>query len=229
MADYFTSTVLEPEIPDSDITALERLLLSNIFQAERYDGATYLFSEQGPSDMVFLKRATLASALADSEATESGANAFIKEHLATADGDEVELDMSGPGWEFLVQDIVKRSATIPYVIVKSAFTCSKMRPDGFGGSAMLITADEVMAKSTYDLIEEFEAKAKVGPATDATSDKPDVPLLEAARIASVQMQNAIELLSEYAETDRWAEAIHEQLVRDEAMLRAAIADKENET
>lgn len=54
-----------------------------------------------------------------------------------------------------------------------------------------------------------------------------IPLLDAARFASLQMQNAIELLSEYAETDRWAEAIHAQLVRDEANLRSAITVEEN--
>jgi hypothetical protein len=32
-----------------------------------------------------------------------------------------------------------------------------MRPDGFGGAAVLISADEIMGKSTSDLLEEFIA------------------------------------------------------------------------
>jgi len=168
MADYFTPTVVEPEIPDGDMTPLERLLLSRIFETERYNGATYLFSEQGPSDMIYLPRSELAAALTASGATTSGANAFIKERLAAVEDDtsEIEIDMSVIGWPFLFQDIVSRSATIPYVTVKSAFTCSKMRSDGFGGMAMLITADDVMAKSTHDLIEELEAKVKASPTKD---------------------------------------------------------------
>jgi len=34
MADYFSPTVIRPTIPAADITALERLLLSHIFNAE---------------------------------------------------------------------------------------------------------------------------------------------------------------------------------------------------
>ena len=160
--------MVETEIPDSDITDLERLLLSTIFEAERYNGITYFFSEVGPSDMIYLSRSELTAALAASEAIASAANAFGKDLLAKTKeeaGDEIEIDLSDQldGWAFLFQDIVRRSATLPYVIVTAAYTCSKMRSDGFGGSAMLITADEVMAKSTVDLIEEFETKAKASP------------------------------------------------------------------
>lgn len=168
MADYFTPTIVEPEIPDADMTPLERLLLSHIFETEQYDGVTYLFSEQGPSDMVYLDRAEVMAALTASENTPSSTNDFVREQLAAAgsDASEIEFDMSVSGWPVLFQDILSRSATIPYVTVKSAFTCSKMRSDGFGGMAMLITADDVMAKSTHDIIEEFEAKLKAIPAKD---------------------------------------------------------------
>lgn len=170
MADCFTPTVVEPEIPDADMTALERLLLSHIFETERYDGTTYLFSALGPSGMIYVPRSELVAALAASEGIDSSANDVVKERLAAAGGDdsEIEFDMSVSCWQFLFQDIVRRSATIPYVIVKSAFTCSKMRADGFGGMAMLITPDEVLAKSTYDLIEAFEAQVKASPPKDGS-------------------------------------------------------------
>jgi len=170
VTDYFTPTVVEPEIPDADMTPLERLLLSHIFETERYDGRTYLFSALGPSDMIDLPRSELVAALAASERIDSSTNAFVKEQLAAGnDASEIEFDMSVSGWQFIFQDIVRRSPTIPYVIVKSAFTCSKMRADGFGGMAMLITADDVLAKSTYDLIEAFEARVKASP-TDGGSE-----------------------------------------------------------
>jgi galactokinase len=50
---------------------------------------------------------------------------------------------------------VRRSPTLRYVTAVSAFTCSKMRPDGFGGMAILITASEVMSKLTNDIIQDF--------------------------------------------------------------------------
>jgi len=179
MADYFTPTVVEPEIPDADMTPLERLLLSHIFETERYDGRTYLFSALGPSDMIDLPRSELVAALAASERIDSSTNAFVKEQLAGAGNDvsEIEFDMSVGGWQFIFQDIVRRSPTIPYIIVKSAFTCSKMRADGFGGMAMLITPDEVLAKSTYDLIEAFEAQVKASPTKDGSdANAADRPL-----------------------------------------------------
>lgn len=40
-----------------------------------------------------------------------------------------------------------------------AFTCSKMRPDGFGGLAMLITAQAIRSESTHTLFDRFYAEA----------------------------------------------------------------------
>lgn len=161
MADYFTQTVVHQTIPGTDITPLERLLLSHIFDAEPNGDGVYLFSEQGPSDMLWLTRAEIEKALAASRAVESNANGFIREQLANlaADVAEVEIDMSEPGWPFLFQDIVRRSSTLKLITIEAAFTCSKMRSDGFGGMAMLITADEVFSKSTGELLQDFESQA----------------------------------------------------------------------
>ena len=54
---------------------------------------------------------------------------------------------------------MKRSRTLSYISIVAAFTCTRMRPDGFGGMAVLITADAVRGKSTNDLIEEFLSDA----------------------------------------------------------------------
>lgn len=50
---------------------------------------------------------------------------------------------------------MKRSQALSYISVVAAFTCNRMRPDGFGGMAVLITAEAIRGKSTNDLIEEF--------------------------------------------------------------------------
>ena len=54
---------------------------------------------------------------------------------------------------------MKRSKTLDYISVLTAFTCSRMRPDGFGGMATLITAEAVVGKSTNDILEELLAEA----------------------------------------------------------------------
>ena len=161
MADYFTQMVVHQTIPDADMTPLERLLLSRVFDAEPDGDGIYLFSEQGPSDMLWLARAELEAALAASTTAESAANRFIREQLAKleADAAEVELDMGELGWPFLFQDIVRRSSTLKFVSIEAAFTCSKMRSDGFGGMAMLITEEDVFSKSTGEHVQDFESQA----------------------------------------------------------------------
>lgn len=158
MADYFTQMVVHQIIPDIDITPLERLLLSQIFTMEVSDRGIYFFTEDGPSDMLWIPRHELEHALAASKGVESAALAFVQDELAkTGIGTgEIELDMTGLGWEFLFQDIVRRSAALDFVSIEAAFTCSKMRSDGFGGMAVLITAEQVFCKSTGELLQEFE-------------------------------------------------------------------------
>ena len=75
--------------------------------------------------------------------------------VASSDDTEIEIDFSGTSWEFIFQDIVRRSSTLRYVTAVTSFTCSKMRPDGFGGMAVLITVDAILGKSTNDIIEDF--------------------------------------------------------------------------
>lgn len=143
------------------MTPLERLLLSHIFDAECDGDDWYFFSEQGPADMLCVERAALDAALAASEgAAESTASRFVNEHLPDPQSGEplpshLDLDVSTTSWEFIVQDIVRRSPTLRYVSAVSSFTCSRMRPDGFGGAVVVISAGAIIGKSTNDLLEEF--------------------------------------------------------------------------
>jgi hypothetical protein len=157
MADYFTPTVIQPAIPAADITPLERLLLSHIFHAQPDGHAFYFSADEGPADMIWLDRAPIEAALGQSKSIHSTAVTVVTEQLARlpADNAEVELDFSDSSWQSMFQDIVRRSNTLRYVTAVSAFTCSKMRPDGFGGMAVLITPSEVMGKSPSDIIEGF--------------------------------------------------------------------------
>ena len=46
--------------------------------------------------------------------------------------DEFELDFSMIGYDLIFQDIVRRSPDLDHVQIIAAWTCTKMRPDGFG-------------------------------------------------------------------------------------------------
>jgi hypothetical protein len=170
MTDYFTTTVIQPAIPAADIAPLERLLLSHIFHAQPDGDAFYFCAEEGPADMIWLDRAPIEAALAQSETIDSTAVTLVTEQLARlpADNAEIELDLSDSCWQSMFQDIVRRSNTLRYVTAVSAFTCSKMLPDGFGGMAVLITASAVMGKSTGDIIEDFLNEAVLDRAHQST-------------------------------------------------------------
>jgi len=169
MADYFSPTVIQQPIPITDMTPLERLVLSLIFDAEPDGEAVYFHTSLGPSDAIGLSIDELRAAFDASAGIDSTATAYIAERVAVASTDdtEIEIDFSGTSWEFLFQDIVRRSPTLDNVTVISAFTCSKMRPDGFGGMVVLITADAIKGKSTNDLLEDFLAEAEPGGKADA--------------------------------------------------------------
>jgi hypothetical protein len=170
MADYYTPTVIQQTIPEGDMTPLERLLLSHVFDAERDGEGWYFFSEVGPVDMTVIGRAALEAALGASGLdADNTANAFVRKLLAGPkdeglQDDHVDVDFSKTSWASILQDIVRRSPTLRYVSAVSSFTCSRMRPDGFGGAVVVISADAILGKSTTDLIEEFIEQ--VAPGSD---------------------------------------------------------------
>jgi hypothetical protein len=165
MADYFSPTVIQQTIPNGDMTPLELLLLSNIFSTERDGDGWYFFAEESTSDVISVGRAELETALAASKHIESEANVYIEQQLAagSVDESEVELDLSMKSWGFLFQDIIRRSSTLSYVTAVTSFTCSKMRSDGFGGLAMLITADVFKGKSTDEILYDYLSEVMFGP------------------------------------------------------------------
>jgi hypothetical protein len=162
MADYCETAVVQQTIPDVDMAPLERLLLSHIFQFERDGEGWYFFAEEGPASIIMVDRARLAAALAETRDVDSSVHAYVAEQFAStaADDADIDLDLSGTSWEFMLQDVVKRSATLAHVSIVSAFSCSRMRRDGFGGMAVLITADAIQGKSTEDILNDFLDEAE---------------------------------------------------------------------
>jgi len=169
MADYLSPTVIQPTIPLAAMTPLERLVLSHVFSAWAEGDGLYFYAEETPAGVLTLSRAKLKAALAASDGSSGAIHGYAAARLAQTPAAECEIELdltSDVGWERIFQDIVKRSPTLRYVTAVSAFTCSRMRPDGFGGIAVLITAEAIMAKSTNDFLEEFFATAGLTDALD---------------------------------------------------------------
>lgn len=171
MADYFSPTVVQPTIPNADMTPLERLLLMQIFESESDGDGLYFFAEITPAEQIELPIETLRNAHAASDGVASETATYVINHLNAVGDDhaDVEFDLSVTSWEFIFQDIVKRSTTLDHVAVVSAFTCSRMRPEGYGGMAILITADAVWGKSTEDILGELLKQAEHGAAAATPS------------------------------------------------------------
>lgn len=161
MADYYTPTVIDPVIPISAMLPIERLFLAQVFSEEADGDAAYYFSDDGACDLIYLAAEAVRIALdAAPVVTSSLARKLIDEQPdAILGDDEIELDMCGDLWAEVLQDIVRRSPDLDHLTVTMAFTCSKMRPDGFGGLAMLITASAIRSESTSMLFDRFYAEA----------------------------------------------------------------------
>ena len=152
MADYFTPTVVRPSIPAAAITPLEMDLLVEMYEHEADGDAVYFFASDGVCDTIWLAAATLKASLATASDAPNAATVFVRKELEAAepDADEVELDVSDLK-EAIFQDIIRRSGQLDSVVITSAWTCSEMRPDGFGGSVTVITADKVLWSSTTEI------------------------------------------------------------------------------
>lgn len=67
---------------------------------------------------------------------------LYSEEWVGSDADDVH-------YEDVLQEIVVNSdGAIPYLTVQAALTCSKPRPNGFGGYALVITAGEIKSVDT---------------------------------------------------------------------------------
>jgi hypothetical protein len=170
MADYYAQTVVEQVIPNADMTPLERLVLTHVFDFEEDGNGLYLFAEECPRERLSIPATTLKAAHAASAGVGSRLRRRIARAMAAVKSKraEVEIDLTAGSYEFILQDIVRRSRTLRYVSVVGSFTCSKMRSDGFGGMATFITAGAVKGMSTYQFIEDcianFERKKSTPPA-----------------------------------------------------------------
>lgn len=161
MADYFTPTVIDPVIPTAASLSIERMFLARVFGEEISGETAYYFSEDGATDLIFLPADEVRAALdaASPESSRLARKLLDEQHDAILGTEDIEFDMCGDLWCDVLQDIVRRSSDLDHLTVTMAFTCSKMRPDGFGGLAMLITDTAIRSESTHALFDRFYAEA----------------------------------------------------------------------
>lgn len=161
MANYYSPTVVQQVIAKRDMTELEVLILSQVFDAELDGETVYFCTSESPSDTIWIAADRLRAAIADPRAKGSTALAeLLGQHGAALEADdEIEIDTSGGWWETVLQDIVRRSDTLDHLTVMTSFTCDKIRPDSCGGIATLITRDKVRGQSTEEIMAHFIAEA----------------------------------------------------------------------
>lgn len=164
MADYYTPTVIQPSIPIADMTPLEHLILTYILEWEQDGDTLYFYSETGPSEYFSIALPELRKGTAKSAGTASFLADYLAPKLVEASIEEtdLDLDLTDTSWEFILQDIVKRSRTLDHISVISSYTCSRMRPDGFGGCVTVVTADSVFSNSTHEMEAQLLNRAEYG-------------------------------------------------------------------
>ena len=168
MADYFSHTVIQQNIPIADMTPLERLVLEAMFQSDVENDTLYFYHDEGPQEVFDLDRQDLIAAY-DPKIDTGALGTLILDAIdaAKTDSTEIEVDMTEISWEVILQPIIARSSTLTYFTIVTSWTCSKMRPDGFGGMATLVTADIIKSQSTYEIVEQW-----IGEIEDAADRSP---------------------------------------------------------
>lgn len=153
MADYHTPTVVRPSIPANAITRLDQALLTGMFEHQADGDAIYFYSSEGPSETVWLDIAELRAMLNEEVGAADSVVTMVRARLAEAGPDEtqLELDLSDFGKAGILQRIVRRCEQLDLVTITAAWTCSRMCPDGFGGSVTIVTADHILSSSTADM------------------------------------------------------------------------------
>jgi len=161
MADYYTQTVIHQEIPERLIAPFERLLLAEVFENENRDAAIYYYASERPNDFITLDRRAVENALSTCRVRSRVRSALVETLLKSdPEQDYFDFDLTAASdYTTILQDIVRRSkGELPYLTIAAAYTCSKMRPDGFGGMATIITPSRILYHSTYNVLEAFEAR-----------------------------------------------------------------------
>lgn len=154
-----------PPIPLTDITPLEKLVLTHVLECSETEAGLVLFTDFGPTNPISVKREPLLEAYRTSALQANSAlNDFISSRVVAllhAPADDVDaevmidIDLSEFPWQFVVQDIVARSPNISEMTVIQWMNHPSQRPDTYGASVSLITAEAIQHATSEDLLARF--------------------------------------------------------------------------
>jgi len=179
MANYYSPTVVQPSVPTSDMTNLEKYFLEAIFECKDVteDGidSIYFYSSEGVAQSIdFDELVDTIEHLIESDKRPSRLADTLHDFIVNnEDASEFEVDDSVI--EHVFQDIVRRSKTVKAIIWTTSYTCDKMRPDGFGGSAVAITKNAIESAGTNRFISEFQTRHGVKNLIEPVADDAPSP------------------------------------------------------
>lgn len=190
-----TTIVINPAIPLQDITPLERLFLSTVFDAGEIDGALLLHSDRPVSSTIHIPAADLSSAYqASRDVPNSDLNRIVARRWRHQidESHRIEIDLAETSWEFVLQDIVARSTILQEVRVLEWYRHPSQAPDSFGANVMLITATECVGRSSDDLFEELRAGSETQRPAEGLRNPTGIPDLTGADPALQRMRSALD-------------------------------------
>jgi hypothetical protein len=161
-----TKITTYPALPIADISPLEKLILSRVLDCAEIDAGMELYTDTGPMNPIVVSQRELMEAIDTSDqANESLLKRFMIERVLSilpaenADPESVVfIDLSEFPWQFVVQDVITRSLTLPELVVIQWISAPSQRPDTFGASASLITENGIFHATSEDLLADFRKR-----------------------------------------------------------------------
>jgi hypothetical protein len=161
-----TTVVITPAIPLGDITPLECLVLSHVFDAGPTDEGLLLYSDRGAVSRLRFRADDLVNAYAvsrhipHSEINRIAARCWTSWCEEDEPGEVIEMDLTETSFEFMLRDIVARSSALSEIRVLEWYRHPSQNPDSFGTKIMLVTADAVVGRSSDDLLVEMRTEVE---------------------------------------------------------------------
>lgn len=199
MNDLETTVVITPAIPLDDMTLLERLVLSHVFDAGETDSGLLLYSDRGAASHLRIPAHELTNAYMMSRTVpHSEINRIIARVWKSwceedEPGTTVAVDLSETSWEFILKDIVARSTALAEIRVLEWYRHPSQNPDSFGMNIMLVTANEIAGRNSDDFFEDMRAETEIQRPAEGIRRSSGVPDLAGAEPAVKRMRDVIDL------------------------------------
>jgi hypothetical protein len=153
----FSPTSIDPEIATSDLSASELLLLDALFDRDETNGKIYYYHSRQIPEQCLVKAEDLEDAFEQANdhsiATELCRATLLKAPLDLST-DKLKIDFSDFGWIYILQDVIKRSTQLDFVIVTTLYYSFPMEPGVMAANTTMITAHDMKNCSTTQWTED---------------------------------------------------------------------------